>query len=245
MGKTKDGTPDMIYRPEHLTDLDSGAIISTQVRPGNAADSVETTERVTAAVGSLAQAIPEVPLESFCQQLAADECYFAIEEIAQLHQCNVRTVIADPQASKRRKDKASAETRSALRRASRALSSKSGKALLRKWGEHLERGFCHVLDHGGVRRATLHDCQKLSKRHLVAATTFNLSLLRRRLFGVGTPKQALAGAASAIWRLAEAFLVAHPRDPSFHRIGFASLEHPFHFVSHHYHNVYSRQPKRE
>jgi transposase len=198
VGKTKDGATDMTYRPEHVTDLESGAIISTQVRPGDAADCVGVTERVMAAVGTLAQAVPEVPLERFCQELAADEGYFAIEEITQLHECGVRTVIADPHASQRRVDKASEEHRSALRRASRALSSKSGKALLRKRGEHLERSFCHVLDHGGLRRTTLRGCEKLSKRHLVAATTFNLSLLLRHLFGVGTPKQALARAVSAL-----------------------------------------------
>src|SRR4030095_9478717 len=32
VGKTKDGATDMTYRPEHVTDLESGAIISTQVR---------------------------------------------------------------------------------------------------------------------------------------------------------------------------------------------------------------------
>ena len=49
-----------------------------------------------------------------------------------------------------------------------------------------------MLDHGGLRRATLRGCEKLTKRHMVAAMTYNLSLLMRSLFGIGTPKQALA-----------------------------------------------------
>jgi Transposase DDE domain len=81
-----------------------------------------------------------------------------------------------------------------LRRASRSTRSGSGKALLRKRGEHLERSFAHLLDHGGLRRATLRGCEKLTKRHMAAALTYNLSLLMRTLFGVGTPKQAMAGA---------------------------------------------------
>ena len=110
----------------------------------------------------------------------------------------MRTVIADPQADRRKPEKASAEHRAALSYASRSTRSASGKALLRKRGEHVERSFCHVLDHGGLRRTTLRGCEKLTKRHLVAAMSYNLSLLLRTLFGTGTPKQALAGVRRAL-----------------------------------------------
>ena len=49
-------------------------------------------------------------------------------------------------------------------------------ALLRKRGEHLERSFCHMLDDGGWRRAALHGCEKLTKRQMVGAMSYNLSL---------------------------------------------------------------------
>ena len=48
-----------------------------------------------------------------------------------------------------------------LHKAKRAVKSKSGKALLRKRGEHLERSFAHVLDHGGLRRTTLRGIENL------------------------------------------------------------------------------------
>jgi transposase len=195
VGRTKDGACDMIYKPEHITDLETGAIVHAEVRPGDAADNDGSLcERVMAAVGALSKAAPEVPLEKLGTELGADEGYFSIEQIAQLQQCGVRTVIADPQARRRNPERASKEHRSALRRATRATSSQSGKALLRKRGEHLERSFCHVLDHGGLRRATLRGCVKLTKRQIGGAMSHNLSLLLRHLFGVGTPKQALAGA---------------------------------------------------
>jgi transposase len=38
VGRTKDGATDMIYKPEHVVDLGSGAIVSAQVRAGDAAD---------------------------------------------------------------------------------------------------------------------------------------------------------------------------------------------------------------
>jgi transposase len=201
VGKTKDGATDMIYKPEHINDLDSGAIISAQVLPGDLADSQEMAERVLGAVGLLHTVAPEVAVESLAQEVVADEGYFSAGQVAILQECAIRTVIVDPHRH-RRSAQAPKEVRATLTRARRAVQSKSGKALLRRRGEYLERSFCHVLDHGGMRRATLRGCENLSKRHLAAALTHNLSLLLRKLFGVGTPKQFLAGgkASFAIWR---------------------------------------------
>jgi transposase len=195
VGRTKDGATDMIYKPEHVSDLETGAVVQVEVRPGDAGDNDHTLcERVMAAVGTLSQVMPEVPLEKLGSELGADEGYFAIGPITELQACGVRTVIGDPLEAKRKGEKLGKEERVAWRRAKRAVKSQSGKALLRRRGEHLERSFCHVLDHGGLRRTTLRGCEKLTKRHWVAALTHNLSLLMRRLIGYGTPKQALAGA---------------------------------------------------
>lgn len=194
VGRTKHGATDMIYKPEHVSDLESGAIIDVTVRPGDAADNdAGMAQRVLAAVGALIEVVPEAKAqEKLGATVVADEGYFAVAEIAQLQRCGVRTVIADPHAGRRRRD-APLEHRQTLRRAARATRSASGKALLRKRGEHLERGFAHVLDHGGLRRATLRGCENLTKRHLIAALSFNLSLLLRTIFGIGTAKQWLAG----------------------------------------------------
>src|SRR5690606_18378761 len=127
VGRTKDGACDMIYKPEQITDLESGAIVRVEVRPGDAADNDATLcERVMAAVGTLSEVAPEVPLEKLGAELCADEGYFAVEQIAQLQSCAVRTVIADPQSRRRKPARVSAEHRSALRRATRATQSKSG-----------------------------------------------------------------------------------------------------------------------
>jgi transposase len=98
-------------------------------------------------------------------------------------------VISDPRRAQRRFDKLSSTQRQTLARARRSTSSKYGRALLRKRGQHIERSFAHVLDAGGMRRATLRGLENLHKRHQIAATCYNLSQLLRRLYGVGTPKQ--------------------------------------------------------
>ena len=88
-------------------------------------------------------------------------------------------------------------------RAARAVKSKSGKALLKKRGEHIERGFAHVLDCGGPGRTTLKGLANIGKRYLCGIPAFNLSLIMRKLTGVGTPRQA-AAARWVFWACYEA-----------------------------------------
>jgi transposase len=205
VGRTKQGATDMIYKPEHLSDLESGAIIDVQVRPGDAADNDGSmAQRVLAAVGTLSEVAPDANPEKLGATVVADEGYFALGQIAELQRRGLRTVIADPQAARRRTDLPMEELRT-LRRARAATRSQSGKALLRKRGEHLERGFAHVLDHGGLRRATLRGCENLTKRYLIAALSANLSLLLRTLCGTGTAKQWLAKPWQAMVRQLDAF----------------------------------------
>src|SRR5436190_9274226 len=60
VGRTKHGATDMIYKPEHVSDLESGAIIDVTVRPGDAADNdASMAQRVLSAVGTLIEVVPE------------------------------------------------------------------------------------------------------------------------------------------------------------------------------------------
>ena len=192
VGRTKGGAYDMVYKPEHLTDLETGAIIRAEVREGDAGDSVDLSLRVMDACYTLARTCEDPGHQRTGQSLTTDEGYFGVEEVCCLQAEGLRTVMGDPHASRRRKDEPCKTTRAVLRRARQAVSSKSGKALLRKRGEHLERSFAHVLHHGGLRRATLRGIENLTKRQIAAAMTYDLSLLMRKLFGHGTPKQWLA-----------------------------------------------------
>jgi transposase len=205
VGRTKDGATDMIYKPEQITDLESGAIVAAEVRPGDAADCTGAAERILAAIGTLVEVAPQAAPATLGAEVAGDEGYFALEEIARLQSYGVRAVVADPQAHRRRSD-APPEIKAVLRRARCATRSASGKALLRQRGQHLERAFCHVLDHGGLRRATLRGTENLSKRYLMGALSFNLSLLLRTLFGIGTPKQWLAAPRRAVFAFWNALL---------------------------------------
>ncbi len=189
VGRTKDGACDMVYQPEHLTDLESGAIIRAEVRTGDCGDSEGLSDRVMEGCRTLAEVCEDPMQEKVGRSLTTDEGYFSAEEVCALQGEGIRTVMGDPHESRRNKDKQCKVTRQTLAKAKRAVKSKSGKALLKKRGEHLERSLAHVLDHGGLRRATLRGVENLTKRQIAAVMAFDLSLLMRRVFGFGTPKQ--------------------------------------------------------
>jgi transposase len=201
VGVTKHGACDMIYKPEHITDLESGAIVAATVRLGNEGDTKELTTRVLAAGATLARVCGDPKQERVLRSLTADEGYFSVEETCGLQGENIRTIIGDPHASQRRRGNQSSIIKQVLHKARRAVKSASGKALLRKRGEFIERSFAHVLDQGGLRRTTLRGKSNLTKRQLAAALAFDLSLLMRKLTGCGTPKQWLAGACGALFAL--------------------------------------------
>lgn len=49
--------------------------------------------------------------------------------------------------------------------------------------------FAHVLDCGGQRVTNLREIENIRKRYLIATDCYNLSLLMRTIYGVGTPKE--------------------------------------------------------
>lgn len=210
VGMTKHGACDMIYKPGHITDLDSGAIVAAEVCLGDQGDTEDLAERVLAAGEVLARVCGDPKQEKVLTSLTADEGYFSVGQACCLQGERVRVIIGDPHESRRRRDKQSGIVRQVLSKAKRAVKSKSGKMLLRKRGEHIERSFCHVPDHGKHRRATLRGRRNLSKRQLAAALTYNLSLLMRHLTGFGTAKQWLAGHRTAASGLFDALRAALP-----------------------------------
>ena len=203
VGRTKDGACDMIYKPEHIVDLESGAIIAAGVRLGDAGDTEDLSTRVLEAVALVEEIHGGEPVEgtSRVQDLTGDKGFHNPVELGIIQQeTGARTIIGDANAARRLPDHLEAEARQAVKRAALAVKSKSGKALLKKRGEHIERGFAHVLDCGSLRRTTLKGQANINKRYLCGILAFNLGLIMRKLTGVGTPRQAAAARAAFLAR---------------------------------------------
>jgi transposase len=191
IGRTKDGATDMIYKPEAVVDLDTGAIVQADVHPGDQADHQEMATRVLEAQQTINQATGEKPDTLTVRSVTSDKGYYAVGELQALQHEGIRTVISDP-IDNRRVDKLEPAEQRAVRGAKRSVQSQSGKELLRRRGMHIERSFAHILDAGGLRRTTLRGWENLNKRFKLAAAFYNLSQLMRQLFGFGTPKQLAA-----------------------------------------------------
>lgn len=205
IGRTKDGATDMIYKPEAVVDLDTGAIVQADVHPGDQADHKEMAARVLEAQQTINEATGENPDTLTVRSVTSDKGYYAVDELPVLQQEGIRTVISDP-INNRCVDKLEPQQQRSVRAARRSVKSKTGKDLLRRRGMHIERSFAHILDAGGMRRTTLRGWENLNKRFKLAAAFYNLSQMMRLLFGFGTPKQLAAamerGRRALFYRLA-------------------------------------------
>jgi hypothetical protein len=147
-------------------------------------------------------------------ELAADKGHHDATELAVIrHETGMRTVIPNPSRGRRRMGKFAKEVRVALRAAQRAVASPSGWALLRAQGTHLERGLAHVLECGRLRRTYLRGRGKIAKRYHCGIIAFNFTLLMRKLFGTGTPRQ-MAAAGRAFFAIMRRFLAMALRPPA-------------------------------
>jgi len=191
IGPLKRGGTRMIYKPEHLVDLDTGAIVDADVRPGDEADTAQLADRVLKAEARLNRALGAAGDTARWAVLVGDRGYHDPLELATLQAEGIRTAIPD-RVPTRPPGRLTAVLQRAVDAAARMAGSVLGRAWLRRRGEHVERSFAHVLDHGGARRTTLRGRANVRKRYLAQTMTMNLSLLMRRLTGLGTPKQALA-----------------------------------------------------
>jgi transposase len=191
IGKTKDGATDMIYKPEAVVDLDTGAIVHAEVQPGDHADHSEMATPILEAQQTINQVSGQKADTLTIASVTSDKGYYSVSELQALQKEGIRTVISDP-IDNRRVDKLEKAEQRAVRGAKRSVKSKSGKDLLRRRGMHIERSFAHILDAGGMRRTTLRGWENLNKRFKLAAAFYNLSQLMRALFGFGTPKQLAA-----------------------------------------------------
>ena len=198
IGQTKAGATDMIYKPEHTVDLDTGAIVQAEVRLGHESDQQDLALHVLQAQSNINQ-VQDLPADTLTiESTTADKGYHSVPEMGQLQQEGIQTVISDP-IKNRKLDKLSPEDLDTVRKARKSARSAAGKKLLKKRGMHLERSFAHLLDAGGARRTTLRGLANLNKRFKVSAAIYNLSQLMRKLWHVGTPKQWAAGVKALGW----------------------------------------------
>jgi transposase len=198
--KMKDGRTHLAYKAEHAIDLETGALVALTVQPGDRGDTTSLTSTLTQAgcavmdlAGKSAHADAVGPVQEVndigVERVIADKGYHSREVLKELTEGELKTVIAEPERKRQKWLNQKAE-QAAVYGNRRRLNTKTAKALLRKRGELIERSFAHLYDTGGMRRVHLRGKDNIAKRALIHAAAFNLSLILRRIFGVGTARQA-------------------------------------------------------
>jgi transposase len=212
--KMKDGRTHLAHKAEHAVDMESGAILAVTLQPADRGDttSIEETLAVTAdtVVELLAddQSAPHIS-EQAMSEAVADKGYHSNDVLTGAGQMVTRTYIAEPDRGTRNWE-GNEEAKAAVYANRRRIRGGRGKRLMRKRGELIERSFAHCYDTGGMRRTHLRGHENILKRLLIHVAGFNLSLILRKMMGLGTARgmQDLAGRAlaalAALWKALEA-----------------------------------------
>jgi hypothetical protein len=186
IAKMKDGRTHLAYKAEHVVDLKTDLVLAAVVYEANRGDADTLPESIVQAQKHIIEADSPANISS----AAADKGYHSAETLTLVNgPLGVRTYIPEPKRKKRWKwRERSAEQRAAVTGNSRRVRGARGKRLQRLRSELTERSFAHVCETGGARRCWLRGIIKVAKRYLLQVAARNLSLIMRKLFGMGTPR---------------------------------------------------------
>ena len=178
IAKLKDGRTRMAYKPEHVVDLETGALVGVAVHQADRLDMATIEETLEVAQENLQglrdaesserkdddiddNAPPGASSSSDTtvgkRSVVADKGYNKAEVLRQLKESGYRTYIPEKRQKGKRKwtDKGGRETAAAFYENRARVGRKKGKALQRKRGELLERTFAHICETGAARRTCL------------------------------------------------------------------------------------------
>jgi transposase len=186
IAKMKDGRTHLAYKAEHVVDLKTDLVLAAVVYEANRGDADTLAESVVQAQKNIIEADSPANIKS----AAADKGYHSAETLALVNgPLGVRTYIPEPKRKTRWKwRERPAEQQAAVTGNARRVRGAHGKRLQRLRSELTERSFAHVCETGGARRCWLHGMAKVTKRYLLQVAARNLSLIMRKLFGMGTPR---------------------------------------------------------
>ena len=181
--KMKDGRTHLAHKAEHAVDLETGAVVAVTVQDTDEGDTTTSTETLIDAAEHVETVVPDGEIK----EVVPDKGYHSNQVMLDLEAVGVRSYISEPDRG-RRNWQDNGEARDAVYRNRRRIRGARGKRLLRQRGERLERPCANLYETGRMRRVHLRGHDNIRKRLLVHAGALNLSLLMRRLFGVGTPR---------------------------------------------------------
>jgi transposase len=204
--KMKDGRTHLAHKAEHAIDMQTQAIITVSLSRGDEADChtvLGTLEEAAQTLRRLqndekvGRKLHDKPLD----EVVGDKGYHTNEVLEMLDRTGSRSYVSEPNRGRRRWSGKETAKR-AVYGNRRRIRGGRGRSLQRRRGEVLERAGAHLYDTGGMRRLHLRERGNIHKRLSLHASAFNLSLVMRKVLGVGTPR----GLADRLGRCVELLL---------------------------------------
>jgi transposase len=194
--KMKDGRTHLAHKAEHAVDLTSGALVAMTLAPASEGDTTTIHKTLAEAQAAVAQVS-----ERGVEEVVADKGYHSGAVLTKIHEQEVRSYIPEPERGRRKwQGEGKAEERQRTYENRRRVRGERNKRLQKLRSELTERTFAHLYETGGMRRIHLRGRNNILKRLVVHGAAFNLSLILRKLLGVGKPRQ-LPGLGSQILAL--------------------------------------------
>ena len=196
IGPKKDGATDMIYKPQTVVDLDTGAIVGAEMLPGDQADHQAAATSILEAQQNINAARGEALNQLTVQTATADKGYYGVDQLQALQQEHIKTVMGDP-INNRRLDKLEPAEQRAVKGPAAARVASMAKHCCAS-GDNILAGLC---THLGLRRDAAGDLTRSAKSPetfqagggILQSFPTNAPTLRGR-----TPKQGAAIGRSAV-----------------------------------------------
>jgi transposase len=187
ISKMKDGSTHLAHKQEHAVDMDSGAVVAVTLHGGVAGDTSTIEKTLDAADENLKKAREtgdKSKTRESAEEAVGDKGYHSKRVLVDLALAGRRSYISEPMRGRQDWEGEALE--------------RDAVYANRRRGEMLERSFAHVLETGGMRRTHLRFHYNIAKRMLIHVAGFNLGILMRKRFGIGTPRSLQGRVVAAI-----------------------------------------------
>ena len=189
IGKMKDGRTHLLHKAEHVTDMETGAVVAVVLAGGDEGDTQSGPKTLRQAQENLKKVGEDAKQEisETVKEAVLDKGYHSNDMLVHLGTEKIRSYVSEPDRGRRRWEDKEVE-QAAVYANRRRIRGEHGKSLMRRRGEIVERSFAHCYETGGMRRLHLRHRANILKRLLVHVAGFNLGLVMRYLIGSGTPR---------------------------------------------------------
>lgn len=185
IAKMKDGRTHLAHKAEHAVDLTSGALLALTLQPADQGDTTTIQQTLEAAQSAAREINPQG-----VEEVVADKGYHSGAVLQDVYAQEIRSYIPEPERGRRKwQGEGKTEEQKRTYENRRRVRGERNKRLQKLRSELTERSFAHLYETGGMRRVHLQGRKNILKRLLVHGAAFNLSLILRKVLGVGKPRR--------------------------------------------------------